>query len=137
LVNEAPWCQNIFSVCFWCWKGRTKQAGENQHQLRLIWTNYKQQKRSRRSGLTWHPFLFLARLQMITWQFNNSAECQLTTVKHFLKSQQKQIFRRLTQMKNKYLLESFWGFYCKCSREEPRLQILRLRITRVKILKSS
>jgi hypothetical protein len=45
------------------------------------------------------------------------------------KSQQKQISKRLTQLKNKYLLESFWGFDFKCSGEV----MTRLRIALVKI----
>jgi hypothetical protein len=35
------------------------------------------------------------------------------------------------------VLESFWEFDCKCSREEPRLLMTTFRIVRVKILKNS
>jgi hypothetical protein len=119
------------------WRGSIRKVSGNQCQLRPIWPNYKQQKRFRRSGLNWHPFLVLSRLQMISWQLKNAAECQRTTVKSSAKSQQKQISKRLTQLKNRYLVESFLGFDCKCSKEGPRLRMARLRIGMVKILKSS
>jgi hypothetical protein len=38
---------------------------------------------------------------MISLQLKNAAECQQTTVKGFEKSQQKQISRSLTQLKNR------------------------------------
>jgi hypothetical protein len=61
---------------------------------------------------------------------------QLKVLQGEYKSQQKQISKRLTQLKNRYLLESYLGFDCKCSREGARLQMTRLTIAMVKMLKS-
>jgi hypothetical protein len=57
--------------------------------IRPISPNYKQQKKFRRSGLTWNPFLVLSGLWMISQQHKNAAECQQTTVEGFEKGQQK------------------------------------------------
>jgi hypothetical protein len=40
----------------------------------------------------------------------------------FQKNQQKQIFRRLIQLKNKYLLESFWGLIVNVLKKDPDCQ---------------
>jgi hypothetical protein len=64
--------------CFCTFSGAT---------IRPIWPNYKQQKKFRRSGLTWHPFLVLSGLQ-ISRQLKNAAECQQTTVKGLNSQQQ-------------------------------------------------
>jgi hypothetical protein len=54
-----------------------------------------------------------------------------------LKKANKKISRRPTQLKNRYWVESFLGFNCKCSKEGPRLRMKRFRIAIVKMLKSS
>jgi hypothetical protein len=53
-------------------------------------------------------------------QLKNATECQQTTVKNFAKSQQKQISKKLTQVKNTYLLESFfWSLIVNAPEKDP------------------